>query len=699
MTPPSDLDLTTPPEDLSHAVARDLAEALRSEIRRHNRLYHVEARPEVSDEDYDILFRRLRAVEEAHPPLVTPDSPTQRVGAEPQDQFESVAHTAPMLSLDSTQDPAEVRRFDERVRRAVDERVRYLVEPKLDGASMELVYLEGVLVRGVTRGNGQVGESVTENVRTIPTVPLRLRADLRPAPELLSVRGEVMMYISAFERFNERLVADGGEPYASPRNSAAGAVRQLDPRVTAQRELDFLAYDILSVRGMTLRTDEEGVQALRDWGFKIPERVRVVETVEEILAYHQAFADDRDELDYEIDGVVVKLDDVDARADMGSTSHHPRWALAFKFEPRKEVTRVEKIVISVGRTGILTPGALLRPVVVGGVTISRANLHNREDVARKDIREGDLVRVQRAGDVIPQVVERIPEEGRERRPPFVMPTECPVCGTPVYEEGPRTICPNRFGCRAQLVAQIYHFGSRGALDIEGLGDETAKLLVDRELVRELADLFDITAEQLLELPGFAEKSAASLVDGIHARKRVELSRFLYGLGIPEVGTTVARDLALHFRSFAAVRAASREELEAVDGIGPRMSEAIRGFLDHDEIARAIDRILAKGVAPIPPEAPAATGLTGKKVLFTGTSSRPRAELKKLAEGAGARVVSSVSKETDYVVVGEDPGSKYDKAVELGVPILDEEGFLGVLRDAETEGAEGTLPLHLPSSGD
>ncbi|HEX9884962.1 MAG TPA: NAD-dependent DNA ligase LigA, partial [Longimicrobiales bacterium] len=374
MTPPSDLDLTTPPEDLSHAVARDLAEALRSEIRRHNRLYHVEARPEVSDEDYDILFRRLRAVEEAHPPLVTPDSPTQRVGAEPQDQFESVAHTAPMLSLDSTQDPAEVRRFDERVRRAVDERVRYLVEPKLDGASMELVYLEGVLVRGVTRGNGQVGESVTENVRTIPTVPLRLRADLRPAPELLSVRGEVMMYISAFERFNERLVADGGEPYASPRNSAAGAVRQLDPRVTAQRELDFLAYDILSVRGMTLRTDEEGVQALRDWGFKIPERVRVVETVEEILAYHQAFADDRDELDYEIDGVVVKLDDVDARADMGSTSHHPRWALAFKFEPRKEVTRVEKIVISVGRTGILTPGALLRPVVVGGVTISRANL-------------------------------------------------------------------------------------------------------------------------------------------------------------------------------------------------------------------------------------------------------------------------------------------------------------------------------------
>lgn len=682
------VDLETPPDALSPeaaaAQARELAEALR----RHNHLYYVEARPEISDAEYDRLFSRLQALEEAWPELRTADSPTQRVGAEPQDAFATVEHVEPMLSLDSTTDEAALRRFEERVHKVVEGEVRWLVQPKLDGASIELVYQNGVLTRAVTRGNGRRGEDVTENIRTIPSVPLRLREGERDVPELLAVRGEVLMYISAFERFNQKLLEEGGEPYASPRNSAAGAIRQLDSRVTAQRELDCLAYDVLAVRGETFRRDRDALQALREWGFKVPERVELVDDVQGILDYHARYEADRDELDYEIDGVVVKLDDLEERADLGATSHHPRWAIALKFEPRKEVTRVERIIVSVGRTGALTPVALLRPVQVGGVTISRASLHNREEVARKDVRDGDLVRIQRAGDVIPQVVERVAEEGRERREPFTMPAECPACHTAVVEDGPRTRCPNRFGCPAQLKGRIVHFGARNALDIEGLGEETAVLLVDRRLVRELADLFDLTVEQVADLPGFAEKSATNLVEGIQRRKTTELRRFLHGLGIPEVGATVARDLALHFRDFDAIRGATHEELETVKGIGPKMSEAIRDFLDQEQNARAIDHILEQGMELVPPEGPDETPLAGKKFVFTGGMERmSRSRAKKLVEGAGARAVSSVSKETDYVVAGEGAGSKYEKAVELGIEILDEEGFFTLLQEAGVEAPE------------
>lgn len=657
-------------------------ERLRAEIRRHDHLYHVEARPEISDAEYDALYRSLKALEEAHPELVTPDSPTQRVGAEaPAGELDTVVHTAPMLSLDSTQDEADVRRFDERVRKGVDGAVAYLLEPKLDGASIELVYERGVLTRAVTRGNGRQGENVTENLKTIDSVPRRLKESTRPAPPLLAVRGEVMMYISEFEAFNQRLVEQGQEPYASPRNSAAGAIRQLDPSVTAQRRLECFAYDVLAVEGASFRRDHEGIEALRGWGFRVPERVERVATLDEVLAYHRSWAEARDGLDYEIDGVVVKLDDLDQRADLGMTSHHPRWALAYKFEPRKEITRVERIAVSVGRTGVLTPVALLLPVQVGGVTISRASLHNREEVRRKDVREGDLVRIQRAGDVIPQVVERVDEPDRVRGDAFEMPGQCPACGTAVEERGPFTVCPNRFGCPAQLMGRIGHFGSRNALDIAGLGGETARLLIDRGMVRELADLFGLTREALAELPGFAEKSAGNLVDAIQRCRTPDLARFLYALGIPEVGVTVARDLALHFRDLSALRAASAEELEAIAGVGPVMSRAIVAFFESEQNARAIDAILARGVEPVPPAAPRETGLAGKKFVFTGgLTGLGRAEAKKLVEEAGARVVGSVSKETDFVVVGDDPGSKYEKAVELGVPTLDEAAFVALLRE-------------------
>jgi len=680
-----------PPESLGHGAARQEMEALRAEIRRHNHLYYVEARPEVSDAEYDRLFRRLLALEGAHPELVTPDSPTQRVGAEPRPDLPTVAHAAPMLSLDSTKDEAEVRRFDERVRKTVNEPVTYLVEPKLDGASVELVYEDGILTRAVTRGDGEQGEGVTENVRTIPSVPLRLRGEDRPVPPFLSVRGEVLMYLSAFETLNQRLLEEGADPFANPRNAAAGALRQLDPRITAQRPLDLLAYDILALEGAEFAEDQEVVKALRDWGLRTPDRVELLSSVEEILEYQRRYHGERDELDYEIDGIVIKLNDLAAREEMGVTSRHPRWALALKFEPRKEITRIERIAVSVGRTGVITPVALLLPVEVSGVTVSRASLHNRDELERKDVRQGDLVRVQRAGDVIPQVVERVEEPGRRREAPFEMPTRCPACGTEVLIRGPFTVCPNRFGCPAQLKARIVHFGSRGGLDIEGLGEETAALLVDRGLVPELASLFDLDAETLAQLPGFAEKSATNLVTAIARRKRVELHRFLFGLGIPEVGQAVARDLALHFRNLDDIRQADREALEAVNGIGPKMSESIFDFLREEKNARAIDTVLARGMNLIPPEAPSDTGLQGKKFVFTGGLERlTRSQAKRVVEGAGGRVVSSVSAETDYVVAGSDSGSKLVKARELGVRVLDEKEFRSLLAEVgvEVRGGEG-----------
>ncbi|MGD2046912.1 MAG: NAD-dependent DNA ligase LigA [Gemmatimonadota bacterium] len=660
-----------------------------AELNRYSYLYYVESRPAVSDAEYDEQYRRLQALEEQYPDLVTPDSPTQRIGTEPQDKFLTVEHLAPMLSLDSTQEAEEVARFQERVQKALGEGIEaiYVLEPKLDGASIELVYEKGVLVRAVTRGNGRAGEDVTPNVRTIQSVPLRLRTEERPAPSTLALRGEVMMYISDFQDFNARLVEAGSEPYASPRNSASGAIRQLDPSVTASRKLHVLAYDVMLAEGESIPTDSVGVQAIREWGFMVPDRVELASTAEEIVEYHSAFADVRDDLDYEIDGIVIKLDDLAARAAMGATSHHPRWALAFKFPPRQEVTRIDKIDVQVGRTGVLTPVALLLPVVVGGVTVSRASLHNREELKRKDLREGDRVRIQRAGDVIPQVVEVV-EKGDDRPPPFEMPSECPACHTPVIEEGPRTICPNRFGCPAQLKGRIVHFGARSALDVEGLGEETATLLVDRGLVKTLADLYDLKPQDLLPLEGFAEKSATGLVEAIQAKKEPELDRFLVALGIPEVGVTVARDLATHFGSFERVRAATREDLEAVSGIGPRMSEAITGFFADERSASAVDALLAHGIAPVESE-PAPTDRPDLgTAVFTGTIPVARVVAESAWRGVGGSTAGSVSKKTAFVVAGENAGSKLEKAEKLGVEVLDFDQFVARLREHGGDLQEG-----------
>lgn len=680
----------------SEETAAERLSVLRSQIRHHDYLYYVKDAPEVSDEEYDRLFRELKKLEAEFPELVTPDSPTQRVAGAPLDEFPTVEHTAPLLSLDSSAEEAQLRRFDERVRKALvdDFPVRYVLEPKLDGASVELVYEDGRFAQGSTRGDGQRGEGITENLRTITSVPLALRERPRPAPPRLAVRGEVFMPIDGFERLNEGLLKEEKEPYANPRNSAAGSLRQLDPQISASRPLDCFTYDVLHAQwgdGEPVTTQAEVLDALGDWGFKVnPEIRRGVESVDEMIEYHADLLARRDDLDYEIDGVVIKLDDLAARERMGATSHHPRWAFAFKFPPRKEVTRVITIFPSVGRTGVVTPVAMLRPVELGGVTVSRATLHNREEVARKDIREGDLVRVQRAGDVIPQVLERIEEKGKERGPEFRMPERCPSCGTKLAPRGPFTVCTNGFECPAQLAGRIVHFGSRRALDIEHLGDETAKLLVSEGLVRQLPELFDLTPEDLEPLPGFAELSAQNLVDALRKASRVELHRFLFGLGVPEVGTSTARDLASHFRSFERIRRATAEELQEVPGVGPRMAEQITAFFADEHSQEVLDRLLDGRVELIEPEGgageePTERPLDGVTMVFTGGLERfTRDEAKELVERLGAKATGSVSKKTDYVVAGVDPGSKYDKAQKLGVTILDEDGFIALLHDHGVE---------------
>lgn len=672
-------------EAISDAEKR--VRALRSELSRHNHLYHVLDQPEISDEAYDALLAELKELEERHPELITSDSPTQRVGGAPVSGFASAVHARPMLSLDSSAKEEDLRAFDARLRRAAaaaQVEVSYSLEPKIDGLSVELVYVGGALERAVTRGDGVAGEVITPGVRTIRSVPLRL-LEGTGYPEELSVRGEIYLPIDAFDDVNEDLINQGKQPFANPRNAAAGTVRQLDPKLTASRPLKIFCYDVLA-GAEGVRTQEELLAALSRWGFPVNPLNAAAQDVDGILEYFASIEARRDELPYEIDGVVIKLQDVPARDDIGYTAHHPRWAYALKFQPRKEVSQVLKIVASVGRTGVVTPIALLRPVNIGGVTVSRANLHNVDDLTRKDIREGDHVRVERAGDVIPQVVERV-DTGDERGEPFRMPVNCPSCGTELVRSGPYTVCPNALECPAQLIGRITHFGSRSGLDIEGLGERTARQLVERGLVTRLPQLFDLTVEEVSQLDGFAAISARKLVDGIQAAREPELARLLYGLGIPEVGGAVARTLARAFGTFDAVRSATVEELMAIEGIGEVMARQIHGFLNEPHMVESLDELTAPGrMSPRADESgkrsDAPEAFAGKTFVFTGTLElMSREEASELVRGLGGKASGSVSAKTDYLVAGEGGGSKLAKAQDLGVTVLDEAGFLELLRSA------------------
>lgn len=698
-------DGRTDPARLGPDEAAQEIKRLVAEIDRHDDLYYNQAKPEISDFEYDQIFRRLLDLEKAYPKLRTPDSPTQRVGVEPVGELEKQEHEAPMLSLDSSYEMGDVRRFDERVRRELDkDAVRYLLEPKLDGASLELVYEDGVLTRAVTRGNGLVGEGVVENVRTARSVPLRLARKHKdkelPPPALLSVRCEAVMHLSDFEALNARRRRAKRKEYINPRNVVSGALRQLDSRVTAQRALTVVAFDILAMTSddPPFKTDREAMTALKKWGFLVPERVEVVESVEEVAAYHKGFEERRDELDYEIDGVVVKVDDLQDRERLDDTAHHPRWAIALKFEPPRAAAVVREIEVQVGRTGVVTPVARLWPVKIGGVTIRNASLHNREELERQAIQAGDSVWVQRAGDVIPQVL------GKIERSAFYMPNACTSCEEPLVEQGPRSVCRNHFRCPAQLKGQIVHFASRKALEIEGLGDSVAELLLESgpgskpPLVKEPADLFDLTVEKLLPLEGFAKSKARNLFKAIQRVRKTDLSRFLVGLGIPEVGPTVAEALVKHFRDFDKFRAADEEALQEVPGVGPEMASAIRGYLDKEEIKSRIDNLLEKKFKFVVPTVDEA--LAGLTFVLTGKlEAISRGDLTKKLKQHGATVGTAVTANTQYLVVGDikngKPSSKLTKARELNVKQLNQADLDKLLK----ERGVGPLPADPESQPD
>jgi DNA ligase (NAD+) len=678
-------------QDERRLQAAERIQALRREIRRHDALYYVKNRPEISDEAYDRLFRELTELEGAFPDLVTADSPTQRVGGAPLTDLKKVRHERPMLSLDSITNPEDVRAFDKRVRRELgrdldrnldDEVIEYTVEPKFDGLSVELVYENGQFSRGATRGDGTTGEEVTVNLRTLRSLPLQLHADRPPAR--LIVRGEVYMRLDDFQALNRRITERGEEAFANPRNAASGSLRQLDPRITAQRPLAVICYEIMAHSGDAPRTHWDELDTLDAFGLPVPQDRRRCTSVDDVLAFHHHLGSVREHLPFEIDGVVVKLDRRDWQASLGEKSRSPRWAIAFKFAARKEITRVQDIAVSVGRTGTLTPIALLKPVDVGGVTISRATLHNADEVARKDVRVGDTVRVERAGDVIPAVSERIPVPGEQRADPFSMPAECPVCGSAVAREGAYYYCTGKAACPAQLKGALEHFGSKHALNIVGLGKKTAAQLVETGLVKDLADLFTLRKDDVLTLEGFADRSASLFMEALAQSKAVSLDRFLYGLGIRQVGEHVARVLSKRFGNLDAVMAADRTTFETVHEIGPEIASSLESFFQEPHNRSVIDRLRASGLTLTTEHDPAGhpRPLEGKTLVFTGTLHRfTRDEAKRRVEDLGGRVTSSVSKHTDYVVSGTDPGSKLTDAERLGVRTLTESEFQTLLERA------------------
>ncbi|WP_222615446.1 NAD-dependent DNA ligase LigA [Persicimonas caeni] len=669
-------------DTLSDDQAREQVERLREALDFHDYRYYVQNDPVIADRAYDQLFRRLEALEEAFPELQSPNSPTRRVGAEPLDSLERVEHVAPMLSLNAEFEADNVAGFDKFIRDNLDGgEFTYVCEPKFDGLSVEILYENGELTRASTRGNGEEGELVTDNVRTIHAVPLRLQGD--DYPDFLAVRGEVLMPKSGFQELNKRRIERGDDPFANPRNAAAGTVRLLDPSQVAQRPLDIFFYDVMDASAPVAETECRVLDRFPRWGLKIDEHSRRCETLEEVEAFYASLEEVRDELDYEIDGMVIKVNEFAHRERLGVRSRSPRWALAWKFTPKKEITTLEQIVVQVGRTGKLTPVALLDPVDVGGVTVSRATLHNIEEVHAKDVRVGDTVRIQRAGDVIPEVVERIDtanEKGGEdeRGEPFEMPEHCPSCGAEVVREGPNHFCPNGMSCPAQLRGRIQHFAARNAMDIEGLGEETVEQLVSREMVRSIPDLYELDVDAIAGLERFADKSARKLYDNIQGSKKVRLHRFLFALGIPMVGQHTARLLAEAFGSLDALRDADEEALLEVSGVGSEIAGSVVDFFDEEQNERALERLFDMGLELEEP--PSAGGeaerpLEGKKFVFTGSlADFTRSEAKRRVEDLGARATSSVSGETDYVVVGDNPGSKLDQARELGVEILDEEAF-------------------------
>jgi DNA ligase (NAD+) len=665
--------------------AEKAAQKLRKAIRYQNYRYYVLDDPVISDREYDELMQDLHVLEEEYPAVRSPDSPTQQVGGEPRDELGLVDHPSPMLSLKAVYDEDDVRSFDETCRAELSlETVEYVAEPKYDGLAIELIYESGRLSTASTRGDGDTGEDVTANVKTIKEVPLVLLAqEDTPVPDRLVVRGEIYMRRDEFEALNHERRGEGLEPFANPRNAAAGSVRQLDPEVTQQRPLHIFLYDVEAGRS-DLDTQWQVLKTLPGWGLRVNQaRNRKCSAVDELLQYHQDMADVRDDLPYEIDGVVYKVNPLAYWEDLGTRTRDPRWALAFKFQPRRATTTVKDIVVQVGRTGKLTPVAHLAPVHIGGVEVRRASLHNQSEIERKDIRIGDRVLVERAGDVIPQIVKSITDDRDGSEQEFHMPDACPECGAEVVmsDDKKQAHCPN-LNCPAQLRGRITHYASRQAMDIEGLGEKRAQQLIDAGLVERLSDLYSLTREDLLSLERYGEKSADNLLRKIEDSTEATLPRFLYGLGIPLVGEHVARVLAEHYAVLDELLAASREELESIGEVGPQVAHSIVTFFAGDENRQIIHELREAGLALTNPYAEEQEQpLQGLTFVFTGELDRwTRDEVKRYVERLGGRATSSVSGQTDFVIAGPGAGSKLDEAQERDIRVMDEGEFMAFVEE-------------------
>jgi len=671
------------PDDIASEI-----EALRSTLDYHNYRYYALDDPLISDAEYDALFRRLVELERAHPELITPTSPTQRVGAPPADTFETVRHSVPMLSLNNAMAEDEFREFDRRVHRLLgrEAAVEYVAEPKLDGTAIELVYEDGELTLASTRGDGSNGENVTANVRTIRSVPLRLALPNRAPPRIparLEIRGEVILPKAAFRQINEERGKRGEPLFANPRNAAAGSLRQLDSRITARRPLDLFCYGYGQMAGFEPQTHWHFLQAISAWGLKTSPLNRRCADADAVVAYQREMAEQRAALPYEVDGVVAKVNRLDYQRQLGEISRSPRWAIAYKFAAQQATTRVNDIFPSVGRTGVITPIAQLEPVQVGGVTISNASLHNMDEVERKDVRIGDTVLIERAGDVIPYVVKVITEKRSSNEQCFHMPKRCPVCGSDVVREADKAAyrCIG-LSCPAQLRERLRHFGSKHGLDIDGLGAKLVSQLLEHNLVENVADLYHLDKHKLADLEHMGKKSAQNLLDAIERSKHTTLPRLLYGLGIPQVGEHMAAVLAEHFGSIDGVQHATEAALLEVPDVGPETARQIGAFFAQSQNQLVIDRLKRAGVNPVVERRTHRGKLAGKTFVLTGTLSVPRETAAQQITAAGGRVTSSVSPQTDYVVVGADPGSKLDKARALGIRTLDESELRQLLQSEE-----------------
>jgi DNA ligase (NAD+) len=671
--------MTTTADERELSTAKVRVEELRNELNYHSYRYHVLDDPEIADVEYDELTRELRELEERFPQLVTPDSPTQRVGAAPTDLFAPVEHRSPMLSLDNAFSREELEAWAARVERVVGDGARYSCELKIDGVAVALTYEGGVLTKGATRGDGRIGEDITPNVRTVRNIPRRLA--MSPAPAYLEVRGEIYLPVKAFETLNEQLLAAGQRPFANPRNGAAGSLRQKDAKVSAARPLSLWVHSFGYADGVRFDAHSGFLAWCRDAGLPVQPTSEVRGDLDGVEAYLRHWEEHRHSVDWEIDGTVVKVDQRQLQEELGATSHAPRWAIAYKFPPEERTTRLRKIDVHTGRTGVVTPFAVLEPVFVSGVTVTTATLHNEDEVARKDVREGDTVIVRRAGDVIPEVVGPVPSKRKKGARRWRFPSTCDSCGTPlVRKEGEAYWrCPNRRGCPSQNIEWLFAFASRGAMDIEGLGYKTGLLLIDMGWVKDPGDIYAITAQQLEQLPGFKDKRISGLLGAIEASKDRPIWRLLVGLNVPHVGSTIAQTLARAFGSIDAIVAASEEEIDDIEGIGPEIARSVHAWFADRENRRLLGRLRKAGLRMEDEPSTEPVGeqpLAGQTLVLTGgLETMSRDEATAAAEAAGAKVASSVSKKTTVVVVGENPGTKAARAEELGVEVIDEREFL------------------------